>query len=966
MIFNLFKSKNSWQHKDSNVRIAAINEKLVIDNNEDKAILLSLLNDDISELVRRAVLLKLNSFDEYFDAMTTNNNKAVQDFCAIQVQDILAENNKIKLTHNQKHAFLSTTIKSQTVDFTLLNTWLEYETEPTLIVSLFEALAPHKNIGSFLLHVFGKKQSTEVQKRLLTLELAELNDAAYLTKLSKKSVDDEVEAIITDRLSQLLEQQEKPKRLLKQNQLLLSKLLALKDQPDYQQYFSKRSTLNNEWQNNLANSDCLTEEEQQTLLTKYNKITDQLTQLFAPKKEAYQQTLIAEQLLRDKESAKADFNKTITALNQDIITDVFESTNAEELLNQHVFMNKIKLLNEKLATSVLNKDEQVGFLKQITQLEKRSKQLPDIAESVSEATYLISKISQLALPEKLSELNDRQNTYYDWLTHWKTIDKKACGILPQSIKDAHKEITQLWKNGLKPLEQEQKQLFTQTKKKLIDLKRLLANGKYKVCFGLFKGVSQSIVLLSASQQQQLQRDFDNVSEKMTEISDWEHYIATPRKKELLTDVTALINLPMDNPNDQADKVKQFRKTWNSLGHAEEELDKALNEQFNIACEQAFAPCRLFYAEQEKLREQHLITRQKILEDARELAETLIPVDAKSALIDFKSLDGKLNKLQQRWQQAGEVNREQYQKLFQQYKELIQPIRKAIKDFYDANSIAKQALIVKAEQQLTVDDIIQAIDNIKIMQQQWRDIGFAGSHQESKLWRKFRAINDQVFAKRKKIKSTQHAELEEVATNFKQTLADIKENIVSLGEKNEDKIALINAKDQATALLNQVFAHKPVIKSIVSAIELFIKQITEQIDGIKVEKERKSWQHLFSLLEKMTQNEFNMSAENMTKEAGYFALTSFWQKRLVEQLSLTTLADPKIRADKTLALEILAQVDSPTELSSQRMAVQVSLMQEQMQSSTKIDLTQSFVDWLRLGKLTAEDLALLVRIKKIFI
>jgi len=49
-----------------------------------------------------------------------------------------------------------------------------------------------------------------------------------------------------------------------------------------------------------------------------------------------------------------------------------------------------------------------------------------------------------------------------------------------------------------------------------------------------------------------------------------------------------------------------------------------------------------------------------------------------------------------------------------------------------------------------------------------------------------------------------------------------------------------------------------------------------------------------------------------------------------------------------------------------MVVQVSLMQEQMQSSANIDLAQRFADWLRLGKLTAEDLALLVRIKKIFI
>jgi len=96
----------------------------------------------------------------------------------------------------------------------------------------------------------------------------------------------------------------------------------------------------------------------------------------------------------------------------------------------------------------------------------------------------------------------------------------------------------------------------------------------------------------------------------------------------------------------------------------ETLDKELNEKFNLACEQAFAPCRLFYGEQEKLRAQHLITRNKVLEQAKNLAETLKITNDENASIDIKNLDGQLNKLQQRWQQAGEVDRQQYQKLFE--------------------------------------------------------------------------------------------------------------------------------------------------------------------------------------------------------------------------------------------------------------------------------------------------------------
>lgn len=981
MIFNLFKSKNNWQHKDSNVRIAAINDELT-NNSEDKTVLLSLLHNDDSELVRRAVLLKLNSFEHYLTESSVNNNNSVRDFAKSQVQDILSSKHNIVLSPKQKQDFLSQVIdstktsKEQVIDNALLNHWFDLEIEPSLVLSLFVVLVQNKNTAQFLLQTFTKKQSNQIQKQLLSLEYNELKDASLLTKLSKKAVDDEVTQIINTRLTQLLEEKEKPKKLLKQKQLVLAKLLALKDQSDYAYYLTNKSALEGEWQQDLAEISCLPEEDQETLLNKFTKITGQLTQFFAPKEEAYQQAKIAEKLLNEKNTAKESFNLIIAELNKKISTAVFDGSlegndtgNVVGNNTEEEFLSTLNKLNDDINASVLNKKEQNEFLQKCSQLRIRLTQLPEIAQSVSEATYLISNISQLALPESLSELNERQETYNDWLSNYKSVNKKACGVLPQSITEAYKEITQNWQNGLRSLQQEQKKLFEQTKKKLIDLKRLLVAGKYKVCFGLFNGVNQAIVLLSIQQQQQLQRDLEIVSKKMAEISDWEHYIATPRKQELLVEINTLVTTPLDDPNAQANKVKQYRKTWNSLGHADEDVDKELNEQFNLACEQAFAPCRLFYAEQEKMRELHLVTRNEILVQAQTLAEMIQPENTDSAAVDFKALDGKLNKLQQRWQQAGEVDREQYQKLFKQFKNIIQPIKNAIKGFHDANGVKKHALIVEAEQQLANEDTYQAIENVKKLQSQWRDISFAGAHQESKLWQKFRAINDQVFAKRDQAKSEQKSELAQLAETFSQTLSNIKVSVNDIAdastEKSIEKNNIISAKKQAEELLSQVIANKPVIKSVASDIELFIKQLNKKIVQITVDEEKKSWKGLFNILERMAQSDI-IAEENIVSLNEYQNLTSFWQKRLSDLCSITTQANSSEREDKTLELEILAQVESPKELASQRMMVQVKLMQEQMQSSGIIDLNKRLIDWLALGKLNASDVELLIRLKKVFV
>ncbi len=970
MIFSrLFKTKNNWQAKDSNVRIAAINEELSIDNTEEKAVLLALLAADKSELVRRAALLKLNDFDVYISTSHQNDNAGVKQFALSQVNAILANKHDITLTIEEKQHFLQ---QSSSKD--LLGHWLEQEQEPSLVVALFTQLfnqqltkqttqhSQKKNTAHAFTQLFAQKQNCAIQTQLLALSLPELSEASLLTKLLKKSASATVSAIIDEKLAQLLAIEEKPKKLHKQLQLLLSKLLSLKDIADYGSYQTKHCDLEEEWQQSLASFSCLSAEQQETLTQKYQKITAQLKQIFAPKAEAYQQEKIAQQLRLDKQVAQETFAAVITDINQVITTAVFE----DQSLDQQVFSKQLAELEQKVADSVLNEVEQTPLKQQISALAKRLTQLPEIAQSVSEATYLLSKISQLALPQAMGELNERQSIYQDWLVKWQAVESKASGMLPSSIKDAHQEIVTLWRQGLKPLQAEQKQLFTQTKKKLIDIKRLLINGKFKVCFGLFKGVQQSYTLLSSQQQHQLERDFAHVTEKMAEVSDWEHYIATPRKQQLLEEILALVQSPLDNPNDQAEKVKQFRKTWNSLGHADETIDKDLNEQFNQACEQAFAPCRLFYAEQEKLRAQHLIERNSIIDQANHIAQSFIESQAleqtdHEKAANFKRLDGQLNKLQQTWNQTGEVDRKEYQRLQQKFKQILVPIKMAIKTFHESNANKKQALIAQAQQQLTTDDVFQAIETVKQLQQQWRDVGFAGSRQENKLWQDFRKVNDEIFAQREQMKTQQHDAQVELTEQFNQSLTAIKTQLSAVSDKNQ----LTQAKQAAETLLSAVIAEKPVIKALANNIESFVKNIQTQLITLAQQEQQASWLSLFALLKKIASAESNPVIDDIINEPDFKQLTNFWQKRLHEQVSLLSTVKSAERNTKTLAIEILAQAESPAEYAQQRMTVQVQLMQEQMLSVAEINLTQQLVDWLRLGKLSQQDLSMLERLEKIF-
>jgi DNA repair protein SbcC/Rad50 len=945
MIFSkIFKNKIAkakWQNKSSIVRIEAINDELDANTIEGKNNLIYILNNDDVELVRRSALLKLNSFADYLLASETNSHNKLKEFAQKQVIKMLLGEHQLKLTTIEKQAFLAQKPKKA-----LLEQWLFVEQDLELFIAIYTKLAKPQLLNSLF------NQSANQAIQLFLLE--QVNELPKLEKLLKKMQVAEVKTLIEAKIKQLADSAEKPKNARKQIQLMLSKLLAVKDLLDYQMVLAKREEIKQQWQAQQLNFALFAQQEQQAFNDKYQNINQQLDKIFASKAEQYQQGQIAKRLKQQQDAIKIAISVELEQLKEQLVTTVFE----DQPIDEKGFIATIEQLLTNVTSSNLSGADKENFIKELKQQQKRLSQLPQIALSISDATQLIAKIVQLALPDSLTEFDQRNTIYQDWLKKWRDVEKQSDGLLPESIKQAHKEICHRWQQGLKPFIAEQQQLFNQTRRKITDLKRLLNTGKYNACFGLFKKTQHQFELLSSSQQHKLQRDFTSIREKMAELSDWEHYIATPRKQELLTAIKLLVEQPCDNPNEQADKVKQYRKQWNLLGHADDEVDQLLNEQFNTFCEQAFAPCRAFYAEQEKIREQNYQQRLLLIDDVNAFAEQFKQQQAEQNL-DWKWADNQLTKFNQKWQKAGEIERSKYKELINVYTKALAPAKAAIYDHHVQNAEIKKQVINVAEkiiQALENNELEskQAIQQVKNLQGQWRDIGYAGSRHENKLWSAFRKINDQIFAKRDQDKADFQSSLTAQEHEFQQALAKIK----STFSIEADLPALLA---ESNKLLTQIKAQQPVIKKAAYEVEQFIAQLKQTITTNKQAEQQQQWQFLFSLLMQMATEQW---AEQQLIATDLFQqLSANWQKKLLE---VVNARHSQSRETKTLELEILAGIESPAALSQQRMSVQVTMMQEQMTSATKADLSSVFAGWLQLGKLMVGDALLLKRIEPIFV
>ncbi|GLX85393.1 hypothetical protein tloyanaT_16450 [Thalassotalea loyana] len=926
MIFSQF-FKAKWQSKDESIRLDAIKHELSVDDKKDREVLLSLVKDDSSDAVRVAALKKLQDTSVYWQHLHSTNSvvckAAVQEIEKVFLSDFA------DLTFEQKHSFLSMTKKT-----TLIESWYAKEENTELQTALFEKL----NKPNFVYTAFVNANSSELQLHIIK----ETSDQSLLDKCLKKTQHEAVICSIEEKLATIKLAKEKPEQIRKDTQLTLSMLLALKEQVDYETMLEKREQLEAKWHELESDFVFLSEADKDIFVNKYQHIVTQLDKAFAVKAETYHQEQIAQQLELEQQTQKEEIKQGLTQIDQFISNAIFESNTLDEAeINR-----ACDALQNRIDTSVLSAEIKQGFTRQLSKERKKLGTIPIIAQSVSDATHLIARVAQLSVPESLEEFNEKEPIFSTWLLDWRAVEKRSAGVLPESLKSAFKQIQSQWQEALAPFEKEQGKLAQQTKKKVSDVQRLIRLGKYNAAFGVFKHAKSLHGQLNDKNKSRIARDFDQISEKIAELSDWEHYVATPRKQELLAKVQDIATSPKKDLNQQANLVKQFRQTWNSLGHAEEEQERELNDAFNDACERAFSPCRDYFAGQEKQRDDNYKQRERIVEQ-------IVSLSKEVENIDLKALEKRFNEIKKQWQTAGEVDRKRYQVLIEAYRNACKPINNVIYQQHQSNAAIKSELIEQAKQLLGQDDIFDASQKVKGLQDKWKQVGYAGKSQENKLWQAFRKVNDEIFAKRDASKSEQQANTAQLIEQVRGNLKELTNQITNLSTLNE----IDELNKQLNTLKRELPQRNRDSKAIANEINSLIATLDKKSSELSKAQQKRKWQSLFAVIRKnLNTNEALSNIEEFTE------LPAKWQRRLQEvEASKMTIE----RGDATLAVEILAGVDSPKELLEQRLAVQVKLMQKQMTSGGSIDLTEQFFDWLGQGQLREEDLPYIERIKPIY-
>jgi len=719
----------AYKSAEPEKRLASI-VKLDPTNDKQKAILHELSFNDSDHKVTLAALEKLNDFVLWVKAAEHALSPVVKKHAQHVIYDLLEQVGVI--SNNEFKTFLSECKNKVILEHVLFSSkrLSEY---PELSFSLLQTLDNKQTQKRFY-----EQQANEQQQVII---VNDTNDVKLLGRYKKMAKSQQVIDQIDAKLHQFELQKEMPAKIMQQMTLVNSRLLALKDAVDFEYLQSQLQSLSQEFEAAKPNFHYLDELNAAAVSDKYLNLKNNLEQKLAALEETHTKQLALAKVSDDLSVLQERSNEVGQQI--DLLL-----THSEEQLDAQIkiLANAIESCQDDLAEigkQLLSaahraqiKSSGAFLLKQ----QEKLRQLPDIFKVAKQVNDITNSL--IALSDKFSE---KSNLIQDDVTElqqgiaaqkeqYETVTANASVYLSEASKGAYQQALKHVNNKIKAIKDSLQQQSKKVDSKLRVVNRLINEGKFTAAISTFHHASGLMNQLDKAASNKLVTQFENTKLEIEKLQDWQAYIAQPRKPALLEETQELANTAITDHFERAENVKRLRQQISSFGALHTEQDDALNRAFDEAIEKAFAPCRVFFAELDKLRKENY-------ENAMQIINEALAIDEDTSASELPSM---IDKLKKRFQQVGDLDRNNVRKVKRKFTQALKPLQARIVDMQAQNATKKQALIEQASALLTLDDAEEAANQAKALQKQWKEIGFAGKPKENQLWQAFREQNDALF------------------------------------------------------------------------------------------------------------------------------------------------------------------------------------------------------------------------------
>jgi DNA repair protein SbcC/Rad50 len=284
----------------------------------------------------------------------------------------------------------------------------------------------------------------------------------------------------------------------------------------------------------------------------------------------------------------------------------------------------------------------------------------------------------------------------------------------------------------------------------------LSEGKTGPAAGMRRAIEEklhSIGNLPPNLQTQLQQ----LDEKLNVLQDWRSYAVAPKRVELIEQMEALIGTG-EPPQELAEKIKRLQDEWKLISKGNVDDTEAEWQRFHQAAQTAYQPCREFFAVQAEQRHNNLEKRKALLTRLSKFAEL-----QNWEQCDWREVARALRESKQQWRSHQPVERSPNKPIQESFEKLTADLQNRLDAEFAKNVEEKKSLIARAQKLIGLDDTRKATDDVKFLQQQWKNVGPVAHEDDQKLWTEFREQCDAVFAKKQQVHGALVAALDESKT-----------------------------------------------------------------------------------------------------------------------------------------------------------------------------------------------------------
>lgn len=241
-----------------------------------------------------------------------------------------------------------------------------------------------------------------------------------------------------------------------------------------------------------------------------------------------------------------------------------------------------------------------------------------------------------------------------------------------------------------------------------------------------------------------------------------------RKKQQL--ITQLKNVIAEEENIGAafSAHKEINEKWKRIGDIPRDKRNDIQQEYSRLLETFFYNINIYKEIKDYDFKKNFEAKKAIVEQLKALSE----VDK------IKKVEATLKQLQNEWEDIGPIKQDLWEELKDEYWSTVNAIYSRIRDFYDArrekmqeNILQKKALIQKMETVLAKKiDTVKSWNNhtkkVLDYQKEWKTIGFGPKKENEEIWKIFRSLCDDFFARKSAFFKEAQQEFDEVALKKK--------------------------------------------------------------------------------------------------------------------------------------------------------------------------------------------------------